>query len=155
MIFESDSAMMNFKNTTYAELMKTTAAYLLPNQEGCHFDHGKVWLSSARKEMEDGMNYLRTWSMNCKEGKEIAMSEYWSAHFGKHAHHDTEWQMYSSYRPSARRFSMAISHRNASIIERYILEESRCIASGPLSQLMDGPAVYDDFWLLEGVSYPN
>jgi len=152
-IFEDEAALMKYKNNEYDHLLKVMSPYIV--EDKTVFDHGTVWKSSSRKEMEDGMNYLRIWSYEVKDGKEHEMEQFWTKELGKLSPHDMDWMMYSCARPAYGRWSLALSQRIGSIGDRYIWDEQASVESGPLSSIVKGPATYDDYWILAGVSYPH
>lgn len=151
-MFESESALAQYWNNEYAQLVKSMTPYLV--QEATVFDHGIVWKSRSRKEMEDEQNYLRIWSYDVQDGKEQEMEKYWTEALNFDLD-DGDWMMYSCTRPTFGRWSFAVSQRIGTVGERYVLDERTNVESGPLSTIVKGPATYDDYWILEGVSYPH
>lgn len=154
-IFETDSHARRYQDNEWAQLAKAMSQFSEKSAEAEMCETGKVWKSSSRKEMEDGMNYLRLWSYEVQDGKDWDMEQYWSKSFAKLTQDDPDWMMYSACRPRPGKWTLALSQRNASIVERYVYDEKQSVSSGPLSSIVKGPAIYDDFWILEGVSYPH
>lgn len=155
MIFDSDLSLQKFKDTAYAEMMRSVSPYL-SGKDTTVDDYGRVSNSRSRKEIEDGLNFVRIWSYTCKEGKENEMREYWTKEFSNLAYHDIDWMMYSFTNPTPRRWCFAMAYRNGPLCERASIDERKSVESGPLSHLVaGGAAVYDFFWAVEGVSYPH
>merc|ERR1740130_983746 len=153
MIFETEAAVLKYQNNEYANVVQNMSQYLI--SENTVFEFGKVWKSSSRKELEDGMNYLYIYSLTCKDGKDWQMENYWANAYSKLAPDHPDWMMYSSMRLPNNKWSFCMCHRIASGVERYIADQAVDIESGPLSEIVTGPPSYSDFWILEGISYPH
>merc|ERR1719201_3359843 len=73
------------------------------------------------------MNYLRLWSYEVQDGKDWDMEQYWSKSFAKLTQADPDWMMYSACRPRPGKWTLALSQRNASIVERYVYDEKQSV----------------------------
>jgi len=154
MVFDSEVSLQRFKDGPYADMMRSVAPYL-SGKESTIDDYGRVLKSRSRKEIEDGLNYVRIWSYTCKEGKENEMREYWTKQFGDLQFADIDWMMYSFMNPTPRTWCFAMAYRNGPLCERASIDERKSVESGPLSHLVTGEAAYDFFWSVEGVAYPH
>jgi len=154
MLFETEEDLRRYKESRYADVMRSTSRFLENvNGEASFDDHGKVWKSSSRQTMEEGMHHIRMWSLTCKDGKERQMEDYLADAFYQMKPDDDTWLMYSCSRPAWNRWCLCIAHRNGSLADRYVMEEQDSIKSGRLSDIVDG-TIYDDHWFVDSVVYP-
>lgn len=155
MIFESPAQMSKFQSHEYVDMQKVAAPYAHDDKSTLVFESGKIWKTRSRVTAVDGASYLRIWSYSCQPGKEPLFEMHWADHFNKYRNEDIDWQLYSVARSSPSRFLFAMVYRIGSVVDRYNLDELDSVNSGPLSMLVDGPPHYNDFWILEGMTYPH
>mmetsp|Transcript_80646 Transcript_80646/g.152361 ORF Transcript_80646/g.152361 Transcript_80646/m.152361 type:complete len:238 (-) Transcript_80646:39-752(-) len=153
MIFDSHESLENFKAGPEKEFNETIFPLLLDGPAPLFDEACTLWKTKSRKHMIDGMNFIRVHTLQAKAGKEEEFENWITAKYDFYDWTNDEWLCFNVMKPEPGRYSFAMSFRNASIIERYMMDERQNIDEGELSSLVVGPPAYDVNWIIDGMVY--